>query len=88
MLLKRRNYSLILDDFAQIVGTKISAIEANVESSRLFKLNKKCNALLIRNVGAFSWATPVLLAQEDAIAKPISLLDTHHLKKSENEVPL
>ena len=48
-----------LDDFAQIAGTKISVIEAGIDSAKLSKISKKCNALLIRDVGALCWASTV-----------------------------
>ncbi len=52
-----QNLPSYLDDFAQIAGTTISVVEADIESSSLIKVSKKCNALVIRDVGALCWAT-------------------------------
>jgi len=46
-----------LDDFAQIAGTRISLVEADIDDLQLLRLSKSCNAILIRGFGAFCWAT-------------------------------
>lgn len=47
-----------LDDFAQIAGAKVVVIGPDAErTSIVTRVSKKCNALLIRGVGALCWAT-------------------------------
>lgn len=46
-----------LDDFAQIAGTKIPIVIIETDPARFSKIGGKCNALLIRDMGALCWAT-------------------------------
>ncbi len=54
---RMKKLSSYLDDFAQIAGTKISVVEANTERSALRQVSRKCNALLVRDVGALCWGS-------------------------------
>ena len=46
-----------LDDFAQIAGAKIPVVIIETDPARFSKIGGKCNALLIRDMGALCWAT-------------------------------